>query len=474
MKIRTKLTSVLCLLLIVFVLAPLLSSAHLLSDRDSDVTLRGKLEVLHHDDFTNPENITFEYFLKTSSNEKYQLYPKNGLRLVSGSEIEITGEQVEDRIFGEIKVVTNETEKGLNQTQLQAAPTPYKLGVFLVNPSGSTIPFSKTEAGERVFNGQIQSFVKENSYNRKYLSGDVHGWIESASNTCMTSVDFSNTDVLNYITQNNIDLSQYKHILFVVNCTLYHHGFSTIGPTTVTVNGNEYTFSISDVYITEGTLLPFSGSIQFLNAWLQPFSWSNFDYFVMHELGHGFGVYHANGLDCYGESLGSYCFPTEYGNLYDTMGAGHGYSLHFNGINKQILGWIKHSEVLNINASGTYTINSLERLGGYKFAKISNPNKPNSSIVYQVENRRSYGFDSALETYPELSQNQYGLFVNRYNGMNTQLIDTTASASGWVEDIQDAALTGLNIFSDIEEGISIGPIVNVTKSSITFNVTVSP
>ena len=58
-----------------------------------------------------------------------------------------------------------------------STPEPYKLAVFLVNTEGEDIPFTVNQAEELIWNGQIQRFIKEASYGKKYIDGDIFGWI---------------------------------------------------------------------------------------------------------------------------------------------------------------------------------------------------------------------------------------------------------------------------------------------------------
>ena len=68
---------------------------------------------------------------------------------------------------------------------------------------------------------------------------------------------------------------------------------------------------------------------------------------VAHELGHTYGLGHANSWDCDGRV----CTSTEYGDPYSTMGRGQG---DFNAYEKYELGWV--TNVLRADRSGTYVI----------------------------------------------------------------------------------------------------------------------
>ena len=73
---------------------------------------------------------------------------------------------------------------------------------------------------------------------------------------------------------------------------------------------------------------------------------------VAHELGHSFGLGHANTRRCFPQ----YCAALEYGDPYDTMGSGAG---DFNAWAKFRLGWLPRMTTVRTN--GTYDLHDLER-----------------------------------------------------------------------------------------------------------------
>ena len=73
---------------------------------------------------------------------------------------------------------------------------------------------------------------------------------------------------------------------------------------------------------------------------------------VVHELGHTFGLAHANTADCSEDT----CIANEYGDPYDTMGSGSG---DFNAYEKFQLGWLRR--VTYAKRRGVYSVDRLER-----------------------------------------------------------------------------------------------------------------
>jgi hypothetical protein len=96
---------------------------------------------------------------------------------------------------------------------------------------------------------------------------------------------------------------------------------------------------------------------------------------VAHELGHGFGLYHANTASC--GRLG--CAADEYGDPYGTMGSGDG---DFNAYEKYRLGWLR--KLAWGNRSRTVQIDGLEGVSkGPKALVVTTAGEQ-----YWIENRR--------------------------------------------------------------------------------------
>lgn len=103
------------------------------------------------------------------------------------------------------------------------------------------------------------------------------------------------------------------------------------------------------VYVHPDAGCPWSGVTQaatvYLNGALTP-------HLVAHELGHSFGLGHANLTDCRRHGCGA----LEYGDPYDTMGTGSG---DFSAQAKFQLGWI--TRVTRAAKSGAYELGAIER-----------------------------------------------------------------------------------------------------------------
>jgi hypothetical protein len=106
---------------------------------------------------------------------------------------------------------------------------------------------------------------------------------------------------------------------------------------------------------------------------------SLFPKLVEHELGHAFGLGHANtaGAGCSAEAC-----ATEYGDPYDTMGSGTG---DFNPYEKSLLGWLPRWTVAQ--SAGTYDVDTLEPASGGPKALVVRT----ALNEYWIENRRDPG-----------------------------------------------------------------------------------
>jgi hypothetical protein len=76
---------------------------------------------------------------------------------------------------------------------------------------------------------------------------------------------------------------------------------------------------------------------------------------MIHELGHNYGVWHANFWTGLAEGVISHGSHVEYGNPYDVMGSS-GSQGQFNAAFKNILDWLPDAQVQTVTTSGTYRV----------------------------------------------------------------------------------------------------------------------
>ena len=416
---------------------------------ESEKEVTGTLQVLHLDDFNNEENSEFVYMLETAD-EVYELFPTKNVEVASGSTVTVQGIALDNSIAvdtdsldskGLLKAFSPGTSSETSLTVV-SEHSPYEtVGdqrtlVLLVDFQNSRPeterPYTKEQAQEKFFHGEHAKFFEEQSYGRMRFVGDVLEWVrmpyEYFGSGCYS---INGDEIENIVNSQGYSLADHDRIL-VLTSGIWG-GCSYLGKTFVPSTG--------------GNPL----SIAFAN---HPTVWGSGDVLhqtevatIAHELGHSLGLAHANALVCNVPGFNGRCAAIEYGNAYDVMGRG-GQGLHFNAGFKKQLGWILSSEILNITSSGSYSLGSLETLGGYKFATIKNPGKR----TYFIENRRPVGFDSIMGIDNPV---QNGLLVNLSNRFGNHLRGT---------------LVGNDHFRDDVAGIDLGPIVPAIPSSVEFQV----
>jgi hypothetical protein len=108
---------------------------------------------------------------------------------------------------------------------------------------------------------------------------------------------------------------------------------------------------------------------------------------IAHELGHNYGLDHANlWLTTDGSPTGAGTLQ-EYGDAYDVMGSGEVPTKHFNGSYKRLLGWLTDSNVRTVTSDGTYQIFSQDNSGegGIRALKI----KKDATKDYWITHREA-------------------------------------------------------------------------------------
>jgi hypothetical protein len=175
-------------------------------------------------------------------------------------------------------------------------------------------PFVRADVQHIVFD-EVDAFYRSMSYRKVSLAGTVTPWLQAFDMPVACNLAQVKADGLGALAAAGYDPSTYDRIVFVhpeQNC-------------------------------------PWSGVTQaatvYLNGAVTP-------YLVAHELGHSFGLGHANLTDCRRHGCGA----LEYGDPYDTMGVGTG---DFNAKAKYDLGWL--TNLARPGKSGTYVLAPIER-----------------------------------------------------------------------------------------------------------------
>ena len=176
-----------------------------------------------------------------------------------------------------------------------------------------------------------------------------------------------------------------------------------------------------------------------------------------HELGHNYGLWHANFWDA--TPTGSMCGPgtnLEYGNFYDTMGAAAAGANQFNAAHKSKLDWLTADAVQVISSNGVYRIYPFDvpdgkRVSGRFYAAAV---QKDFSRYYWMEFRQLFTGNDWLQNGVLLD---WSPWMESSGG--TQLIDTTPGSPTFSGDSrEDAAVVVGRTFNDNAAGVHITPL----------------
>lgn len=381
---------------------------------EQPVTRQGKLQVIHEHSLTTGQS-TDHYALIEAQNQTTLYFadkPESGL--TSGTTVKVSGFELDHQLLVAPTIVGGippvDQSSGLSVvTPVSVVVTgPQRVLVLIVNFTPA-IPTSATLAdAQNLFTQKIEPYYQENSYGKMSITADFRDQIQvPLAQTC----DHLSTEIAAmHQIESQINLGNYDNVVVIApfpgtpTCTW--DGVATIGKSYIF---NEDFPALGHVAIQDRVVR--------LDV-------------VGHELGHNFGMEHAQFLDCGTASIGANCQEQEYGDLYDIMGGQYGsnyYSGHFNAVHKLAAGWLDPANVQTVSANGTFTLEPIEVLGsGLKVLKIPR----SSSTAMYVEFRQPAGnvFDASLpgDVYS-------GALVHikpMSNSTYSQLIDATPTPSG--------------------------------------------
>ncbi|MBI5771885.1 MAG: immunoglobulin domain-containing protein, partial [Verrucomicrobia bacterium] len=198
--------------------------------------------------------------------------------------------------------------------------------------------------------------------------------------------------------------------------------------------------SISGSQITYGGLAQVSGK----NSWIN----GAFDFRVVaHELGHTYGLRHANLWKVTdGNAVSAAGASTEYGDDFDTMGANYANDQRtdFNPWFKNLLGWANDTQVRAVTTSGTYRLNRFDNATGTGTLALKVTR--DATRNYWIGVRRNFTTNAAM---------QHGAYVIWGYNTNQQsnLLDLTTPGTS----VTDAALAVGATLLDTVGNVSLRP-----------------
>lgn len=292
----------------------------------------------------------------------------------------------------------------------------------------------------------VKSYYLENSFGQATLDGDVLGEYVLPYNPSTSSCDFDkwSQDAYQLAVKKVIDIAGYNSFIYVSE----HY---------------------ENLCFYRATAEPLGNTI-YINGAIDSYNFS-------HEMGHKFGLKHANAYDCDKNTKSidtdDKCISIEYADNYDVMGRTVDSALnHFNAVHKMETGWLSANQIIHFTDNGQYSIKPLEQSAGSLVIKIPKDQytDPTGKILkryYIVSYRQPIGFDSDLPSSITTGASIH-IKTESIEGSDpiapdfSNFIDTTANNTDQYEFIYkeflDAVLTDGNSFTDSLINISIKQI----------------
>ena len=449
-----RLTAVLLAILVLGSTVP----AVLASPGDGATTLEGvlELEVSEQVHAGGRMSATFDYSVRDEDGNRTPVTfagePPRGFQ--GGAKVRIKGHRAGNAVEadGELTVLADaggSTATDSVTVQGGAAPAPVtkRLAVILVNFASNPVqPFSAAYARNSIFDNadSVAAFYAEDSYGAMTLSGSVSGWftISYDTRTCDTAAIQTKADAA--ATAAGVVLSGFTNVTYI-----FPH--------------------LSACSFAGRAQLPGSRS------WINTISATNpsiHEWVIAHELGHNFGVNHANSYNCTASGVrvtiartGSDCTSTEYGDPLTIMGAWNPIERYPHNIawHRLQMGFIVPSERRDVTVSGLYT------LGATAFAatapKSLRINRTGSTAArhwFEIEFRQpDVLFDGFDSTDPIANGASIRLVADDDERRQSFLLDTTPGTSSF----DDAPLRVGRTFTDPLSGIAVTTVGLVTDTA---------
>jgi hypothetical protein len=174
-------------------------------------------------------------------------------------------------------------------------------------------------------------------------------------------------------------------------------------------------------------------------------SWDGMDV-INHECGHSIGRPHANFWNTGGQSAIGIGANQEYGNSFDVMGGGGGFTAHYNTISKRSLGWLPTQNTHNPTVSGVYRIFAYDQPALEEGKRYGIRVPKDRTRGYNIEYHNNYG----VEHTSRVELRNSALVIWSGFGGAGHLIDTTPGTPGGKDD------SGIEVgrtFSDPSAGV---------------------
>ncbi|MGC8990477.1 MAG: hypothetical protein ACP5MD_10170, partial [Verrucomicrobiia bacterium] len=189
-------------------------------------------------------------------------------------------------------------------------------------------------------------------------------------------------------------------------------------------------------------------------------------YTAVHELGHNYGLWHANYWSATGDSVIGPGSTAEYGNTFDTMGSQNSNpsAYHFNAQFKDKLNWLPMPFVQVVTNSGLYRIYAYDVPNLVTSQKYALCVQKDYARAYWAEYRQKFTSNPWTQNGVILNWSPWNNYVGNSLG-GTALLDTTPGTPSGNNSKDDAPVVIGRTFSDPAAGVHITPIANGTSGS---------
>ncbi|HSW78630.1 MAG TPA: hypothetical protein VLF88_01250 [Candidatus Babeliales bacterium] len=391
-----------------------LAVSHNLAGASSPAEYTGTVREVHGDNFTDKHAENKHYVLDTTK-AVYNLALPSSSNVEPGQKVKLHGQ-----VDGNKLVVAQGSLSATNAATSATVSGVQKVAALLINfTNDRSQPFTTSEAYSTLFTDtrSVNAFYKASSNGQVSLTGDVYGWY--SLNLDNTTCDYPSwkTAADAAATAAGVNLAAYTNVVY------------------------EFPYTASCNW---GGLGYMPGNY----SWINGGGGYNFG-IISHELGHNFGVNHANSENCTDSNgvrvtLSAACTSTEYGDPFSIMG-NSGNNLHTNWHRAQ-LGWLAPQV---ITASGQYVLPPMTRNVPGRLLSVAR----GDGTYFQLE-YRGFGdpyFDIFSSSDPVANGLTIRLTPDTSSLVQSQLLDTTPETTSF----DDAPLLAGKTFTDSANNISI-------------------
>ena len=442
---------------------------------------QGTLNVTVSDDLQHLHSVTTTQL--KSGTQKFELHfaGREPSTLTSGQSLVVTGVRLGSKMAvsssaaktGEYAYETSGTGTTTTSTSTSgtnSATGTQNIAVILVTFPSIALPANLTpQSLQQIFfatTGQsVNGYLQEVSYGQTSATGDVYGPFDLGADYSSCNTVQLEDDAVAASVAVGANFNNYSRVFVIFPDTLScgWNGMAQIGSSSTTFSSG--TFTISSSFLTAAT----AASSQLTGGAVQV---------ATHELGHNFGLRHAQSRDFGIEALGPLGAAGtlyEYGNEFSTMGnwtPGHYAAAH----KAEILNWMSQgTDYQVVQSSGAYTLAPLENGGGGLKALKVQRGTGNSGYYLWLEYRQPIGsYDSTFYTQQPYS----GASINYEDpttGAYTQLLDFTPESdlsNGEGSDFGDPALVAGKTWTDPYSDLSL-TVNGATSSGLSVSISYS-